>query len=123
RAGTVRSRGGGANVSCCNVFARQQPSDPFLQVLGGIVRVGDGKNLSRPRVRVTDQLRDAPFQDCSLAGAGPGDDQHRAVYMFNRRFLPLIEMIVLDRHGLGTRTGNSAGALPLPRTLASSQLS
>jgi hypothetical protein len=66
---------------------RQKPRDALLHFAGGLVGEGDGENISR-RDAPGDEVGDAERDDAGLAGAGAGEDQHRAVQRFDG--LPLL---------------------------------
>ena len=56
--------------------------DAFLHFAGGLVGEGDGEDVSR-RDAFGDEVGDAERDDAGLAGAGAGQDQHRAVQRFD----------------------------------------
>ena len=61
---------------------RQKPRDALLHFAGGLVGEGDGENIGR-RHAPGNQMSDAERDDTRLAGAGPGQDQQRAVQRFD----------------------------------------
>ena len=60
----------------------QKLVDALLHFAGGLVGEGDGEDVSR-RDAPGDEVGDAERDDARLAGAGAGQDQHRAVQRFD----------------------------------------
>ena len=54
-------------------------ADAVPHLLGGLVRERDGEHLVGARQALLDGVRDAVRDDARLAGAGAGEDEHRAV--------------------------------------------
>ena len=57
---------------------RHQLADPLLHFARGLVGEGDAEDVAG-RDAALDQVRDAKGDDPGLAGAGAGQNQHRAV--------------------------------------------
>ena len=64
--------------------------DTFLHLAGRLVGESDGKDISGCDA-LGDEVGDAKRDDAGLAGARPGQDQHRAVQRFDRLVLLGIE--------------------------------
>ena len=53
--------------------------DPFLHLAGGLVGEGHGENFAGPGLAREDDMGESASEGSGLAGAGTGEDQHRAV--------------------------------------------
>ena len=69
--------------------------DAFLHFAGGLVGEGDGEDVAG-RDPLGDEMGNAERDDAGLAGAGAGEDQHRAVQRFNGLALLGIERIQIQ---------------------------
>ncbi len=77
--------------------------DALLHLARGLVGEGDGEDLARPRLAGSDQIGEAGGEGGGLAGAGAGEDQHRA---FGREHgLPLRRVEAGEPWGFGGGCG------------------
>ena len=85
----------------------QQPANAVAHLARGLVGEGHGKNLPRKGPARRDQMRDSRRQRPRLAGAGPGQHQHRPIQRLDRPALRVVQPLQI-----GGRTGRHAhGAL------------
>ncbi len=66
------------------VAVRHEPVDPLDHLVGGAIREGQRQDLGWLRALLGDQPGDPAGDDGRLAGAGPGDDQQRAIAVRHR---------------------------------------
>ena len=64
-----------------------------------LVGEGDGDDLRRPGAATRKDVCESCRQHASLAGAGAGEDQHRALDCLDRLALRLVEIGEIGRHG------------------------
>ena len=73
------------------VAVRDEPIDPGLHLLGGLVGEGEGQDLRGLGAPGGDQPGDPPGDDLGLAGAGAGDDEERTLAVGDRALLVGVE--------------------------------